>query len=44
MKIDINFLEYIYYLKLLNYLYNENLIDSNILEKVKFNLLKSHNR
>lgn len=44
MKISKNYLEYIYYLKILNYLKSQNLIDNSILEKVKYNLLKSQNR
>lgn len=44
MRISKNYLEYIYYLKILNYLKSQNLIDNSILEKVKYNLLKSQNR
>jgi len=40
MKINENFLEYIYYLKVLNYLHNNNLIEKDKLEKVKYNLLQ----
>ncbi|MBO5477195.1 MAG: hypothetical protein J6A15_05520 [Clostridia bacterium] len=40
MKINENFLEYIYYLKVLNCLYNNNLIEKDKLEKIKYNLLE----
>lgn len=41
-KINQKFLEYIYYIKILNYLYNQKLIDNNTLEKIKYNLSKLH--
>ena len=44
MKIDPKYLEYIYYVRILNYLRSQNLIDNNTIEKVKYNLMKSHNR
>ena len=45
MKINTNFLEYLYYIKVLNYLHDNNLIEKQTLEKIKYNLLqKSHLR
>lgn len=45
MKINTNFLEYLYYIKALNYLHENNLIEKQTLEKIKYNLLQqSHLR
>lgn len=45
MKINTNFLEYLYYIKVLNYLHENNLIEKQTLEKIKYNLLQqSHLR
>ena len=45
MKINAEFLKYVYYLKVLNYLYDNNLIEKQTLEKIKYNLLEqSHLR